>query len=623
MVNTIKSIVDPEVQSVIARVPPSQEFHPSPAAWEDQILYFLLPDRFSNDSENDYKDVNGKPVTNGSTPGYKPEDNGNAIRTDADAARWRAAGSVFVGGSLRGLKSKLGYLSRLGATALWIGPVFKQASKLQTYHGYGVQDFLDIDPRFGTREELRDLVAAAHKEGIYVLLDIILNHSGNVFEYVADSPHYNNGETFDVKGFYDQDRHPDIPLGKVDEDKYPNAFPDAAVWPLELQEAECFTRKGQINDDGWDSAPEYFDGDFYDLKDIALGNPSPDNFTATPALKALCQCYKYWIAYADIDGFRIDTVKHMGDGPTRYFASVIHEYAQLLGKDRFLLIGEITGSRAFETVETTGLDAALGIGNVQEKLWRVPKGQVNPSEYFDLFRNALHLKKGSHTWFRDKVVTMIDDHDQVWRGSYKGRFCSEGNGANLIVAAVALNLYTLGIPCLYYGTERAFDGQGGDDRYIREAMFGGAFGAFRSKDRHFFEEDHPVWTTVAELAKLRRQEMALRRGRQYLREISGDGNNFGLPTIVGSSPMHSIIAWSRLFAGQEVLCAINSDPGTKLSVWVTVDREVHPPASTLGILFPTKINGKDDVPESLTIEDRNGRSVALVTVPLGGVVVYK
>lgn len=618
MMASIKSLADQRVQSVITADPSARHFHPSPPAWEDEVLYFLLPDRFSDDLEKDYKDIQGNPV-DGNTPKYRPEDSGNAIRTEEDAAQWRSAGSVFDGGNLRGLTSKLGYLGRLGVTALWVGPIFKQVSKLETYHGYGVQDFLEIDPRFGTREDLRDLVAAAHKEGIYVLLDIILNHSGNVFEYVADSPHF-TGDTFDVKGFYTKDRHPEIPLGKVDERKYPDAFPDGAIWPSELQPAECFTRKGQINGDGWDRLPEYLDGDFFDLKDIALGDASPDNFTATPALKALCQCYKYWIAYADIDGFRIDTVKHMGDGPTRYFASVIHEYAQHLGKDKFLLIGEITGSRAFETVEVTGIDAALGIGNVQEKLWRVPKGQANPTEYFDLFRNALYLNKGSHTWFRDKVVTMIDDHDQVWRGSYKGRFCSEGNGPELAVAAIALNLLTLGIPCIYYGTEQAFDGQGGSDQYIREAMFGASFGAFRSKERHFFDEDHPVWSAVAGVTQVRKQEMALRRGRQYLREISGDGVHFGLPEIIGTGPMRSVIAWSRLFASEEVLCGINTDPDQKLTVWVTVDSEIHPAGSKLGVLFSTK---GGDVEKEVVVETRNGRSVVSITVPSGGVVVYK
>lgn len=615
-----KSLQDTEIASTINTKPPARTFHPSPPAWEDQLLYFLLPDRFSDANEQNYKDIDNNPVTSGTTPLFQEQDSGNAIKSEADAAQWRAKGSVFNGGTLKGLKSKLGYLQRLGVTALWIGPIFKQVAKLETYHGYGVQDFLDVESRFGTREELRDLVATAHKHGIYVLLDIILNHSGNVFEYVASDPHY-TGDTFPVKGFYDENRNPRIPLGRVNEQDYRTAFPDAAIWPSELQDASNFTRKGQINSNGWDNSPEYLDGDFFDLKDLALGEANPDNFTATPTLRALAACYKYWINYADLDGYRIDTVKHMGDGPTRYFASVIHEYATRLGKEKFLLIGEITGSRAFETVEATGLDAALGIGNVQEKLWQVPKGQANASDYFDLFRNALFLNKGSHTWFRNRVVTMIDDHDQVWRGGYKGRYCSEGDGPQLALAAVALNLLTLGIPCIYYGTEQAFDGQGGSDQYIREAMFGGAFGPFRTKARHCFDEANPVFAGTAAIAALRVQEIALRRGRQYLREIAGDGVHFGFPSRIGDGPVRSVIAWSRLFADEEVLCAISSDPAQTLSAWVTVDVEAHPAGTELVLLYSSA--GGGGVPQKIAVEARSGRSTVKLTVPPGGVVVYK
>ncbi len=97
-------------------------------------------------------------------------------------------------------------------------------------------------------------------------------------------------------------------------------------------------------------------------------------------------------------------------------------------------------------------------------------------------------------------------------------------------------MLTLGIPCLYYGTEQRLDGSGGPpaaDRYIREAMFGGEFGAFRSRGRHVFDEAAPLYTATAALLALRRAEPALRRGRQYLREISADGSAFGVPTGFG------------------------------------------------------------------------------------------
>jgi glycosidase len=285
-----------------------------------------------------------------------------------------------------------------------------------------------------------------------------------------------------------------------------------------------------------------------------------------------------------------------------------------------LLVGEVTGGRvkAFNTVETTGLDAALGIDDVQDKLEYLIKGYRNPSEYFDLFRNSLQVQKDSHVWFRNKVVTMIDDHDQIRKGSDKARFCAADQGDRLIVSAIALNLCTLGIPCIYYGSEQGFDGAGGNDRYIREAMFGGAFGAFRSHARHCFDEENPIYAELAKIAKIRGRELPLRRGRQYLRQISGDGVSFGFPFILGGR-MRSIVAWSRLFVEEEILLAVNTDPDRSSSAWVTVDNDLHATGDTLICLYSTD-GGK--VGGSVTVEPRNGKAVRL-TVPPGGFAIYK
>ena len=121
------------------------------------------------------------PASTGTTPLYTPENPG---RVDYDV--WFRAGGGWQGGTLRGLKSKLGYLRRLGITALWVSPIFRQVAFEPSYHGYGIQNFLDVDPHFGTREEFRDFVQAAHEQGIYIILDIIAHHTGNVFAYAAD-----------------------------------------------------------------------------------------------------------------------------------------------------------------------------------------------------------------------------------------------------------------------------------------------------------------------------------------------------------------------------------------------------------------------------------------------------
>lgn len=103
----------------------SGSFHPSPIAWEDQVLYFLLVDRFSDGKEKGYRDKDGNAVTVGTTPTFTNSDRNNAIQNDADAQKWREAGGKFCGGTLKGLQSKIGYLKRMGVTAIWISPVLK------------------------------------------------------------------------------------------------------------------------------------------------------------------------------------------------------------------------------------------------------------------------------------------------------------------------------------------------------------------------------------------------------------------------------------------------------------------------------------------------------------------
>jgi glycosidase len=623
-----KSLKDVKLPNLIRR-----RFYPSPVAWEDQVLYFLMLDRFSNGQESGYRDNQGRLVINDKTPPFTDSDAENAVQTETDAKRWREAGTQWNGGTLKGLTSKIGYLKRMGVTALWISPVFKQVAFQDTYHGYGIQNFLDVDPHFGTRQDLKEMVRTAHQNGIYVILDIILNHAGNVFSYAPDRywtqyPGSDqwvldarwDGRPYPVRGFNDASGQPSIPFNPVDLKAFPKAWPNGAIWPVEFQEPLSYSQRGHI--DNWDNDPEFLQGDFYDLKDIDLGKGSVDDYHPSPALIALSQVYKFWIAYADVDGFRVDTVKHMDPGATRFFSSVIHEFAQRLGKENFYLIGEITGgrSRAFTTLEQTGLDAALGIDDIPDKLEFMAKGYRNPEQYFDLFRNSLLVQKESHVWFRNKVVTLFDDHDQVRKGSSKARFCAgDALWKKLLLPVLAVNTTTLGIPCIYYGTEQTFDGQGDSDRYLREAMFGGEFGAFRSRGRHFFNEDTPIYQEFSKILAIRKQKIALRRGRQYLREISGDGQNFGLPQMFGDE-IRFLIPWSRLHDDQEILLAINTDPDDPHSAWCRVDAHLRQVGERLHCIYSSD---PQQVGQVLIVEEIGDRKVVRLTTPAAGFVIFE
>jgi len=616
-----KSLADIDFSSLLA----GKHLFPSPVAWEDEVLYFLMLDRFSDGREMNYVGNDGSVVTVGSTPPFQPGDAGGAVRDP-----WVEAGQRFCGGNLRGLASKIGYLKRLGVSAIWVSPIFKQLASRQTYHGYGIQDFLDVDPRFGTRDDLKSLVQTAHEHGIRVILDIILNHTGDVFAYDADryatqggdgstfmDPRW-DGREYRVAGFRDALGQPTLPLGPVDLTAHPVAHPDGAVWPREFQSMTTFTRKGRIS--SWDHDPEFLEGDFSDLKNVHLGRGGADDFQPSDALKHLGNVYKFWIAFADIDGFRVDTVKHMDLGASRYFGSVIHEFAQSIGKENFYLIAEITGgrARAFQTLEITGLDAALGVDDIPDKVEYLVKGFRNPEDYFNLFRNSLLVNKDSHVWFRNKVVTMFDDHDQVRKGENKARFCADRDADKQVLSALALNATSIGIPCIYYGTEQAFNGSGRSDQFLRETMFGGEYGAFQSRNRHFFIEDGAVCRELPKLLKLRRERVALRRGRQFLRQISGNGSDFGYPRMVGNE-IRSVVPWSRIFNDLELLLAINTDPHGPRTAWVTIDVGLHHAGDSLRCIYSTDAA---QIGQALPVEPRNGKAVKL-TVPPAGFVIFE
>ncbi|MGR0480612.1 MAG: alpha-amylase family glycosyl hydrolase [Candidatus Electronema sp. V4] len=597
-------------------------YTPSPAAWEDQVFYFLMVDRFSNGKESNYRDNSGALVTEGSTPLFTLNQASNISREE-----WVRNGQGWKGGNLKGLIGKLGYLQRMGITALWVSPIFKQVNFLETYHGYGIQNFLELDPHFGTKKELVTLVEQAHELGIYVILDIILNHTGNVFTYnpdrypVVGKNYYDprwDGNLYEVAGFNDANGKATVPFRAE-----ATSNPDEAVFPLELQDPATFTRKGRIN--SWDYNPEFLEGDFCDLKDVRHGSGPDDHYVPSRALEVLAAAYKYWIALADVDGFRVDTVKHMEIGATRYFASVIHEFTQSLGKERFFLIGEITGGRenAFKTLEESGLDAALGIDEVPDKLEYMVKGYRNPEEYFNLFRNSTLVGKESHTWFRNKVVTLFDDHDQVRKGNRKGRFCADNEGWKVLLNVLAVNALTLGVPCIYYGSEQYFNGHATEDRdgndvFLRECMFGGDYGALQTQGYHFFNEESHAYVEFAKILAVRRREIALRRGRQYLREISGDGMYFGLPRMMGGQ-IRSVVPWSRILDQQEVVAAINTDYNNARTAWVTVDSGLHNLNRPFVCLYSTD---SSQIGSEVKTATRNGKAVQL-TVPAAGCVIYK
>jgi glycosidase len=637
--NVEKSLLDIDF-AALTRGP----FTPSPAAWEDQVLYFLMLDRFSDGKEKGgYADVSGRPVNTGATPLYRPEDKG---RLDYDT--WFRAGSGWQGGTIKGLASKLGYLRRLGVTALWVSPPFRQVAFEPSYHGYGVQNFLDVDPHFGTREEFRDFVRAAHDQGIYVILDVIAHHTGNVFSYDADrypthdpatggafnDPRW-DGRPYDAIGFHDRAGQPTLPfcnhddMPAADAARLETSWPDGAIWPREFQRGELFLRKGRISN--WGHYPEYAEGDMAGgLKTLDVRVRWAGQYRhPSPAMVWLSLAYSFWIAYADLDGFRIDAAKHMDADALRSFCDWIREFAQSIGKERFLLVGEVPGGRdlAWEMVEKTGLDAALGIDDIPGKLERMVTGEADPMDYFSIFRNwMLDEPEGArHRWYRNQVVTLVDDHDQVRKWTAKWRFCGDSRYRDLAFNVMAVKLTTAGIPCIYYGSEQGFDSGGrpsSSDVVLRENMFGGRFGGLGTQGRHFFNEQGRLYRALASLTALRRQLITLRRGSQVLHRISGDGVTFGHPRRMGDR-MRSLVCWSRLFMDQETLVVLNTDESESTCAWSTVAPLLRAAGDEFHLIFWHAPKAAAPPAATLTVEQRAGSLTVRIELPPAGFAIYQ
>jgi glycosidase len=571
------------------------QYYPSPVDWANEVLYFLLPDRFSDGLDK------SRPAFDHTQPPAAVRPAG--FRWD----RWaQSGGEHWQGGTIKGIASRLDYLSRLGITAVWIGPVFKQRRHTDDYHGYAIQNFLEVDPHFGSRQDLIDLVIAAHGLGIRVIMDIIFNHSGHNWDYeggVADPPYlawpgyHSFGNWIDGTGGNQG--------GAISD-------PESGVWPQEFQRPECYTRAGRgslsgqdVDDDHCEMKRTDFDGSFRDF-----------NFDDGMTLSDVLLCYKYWIALTDIDGMRLDTLKHVPKGTARAFCGNIKEFAANIGKTDFFLVGEVAGSDAnagkyLDALELN-LNATLDIGNSRVALTNVAKGLEAPSDYFGI-QQPWDPRLGSHRNSAQRHVKIVDDHDHVI--GKKVRFSTDASNDHQACAAVAIQLFTLGIPCIYYGTEQAFAGPekserdqylpdfgNGPDKFLRETMFGAphprkkgaqglqpgqagfdpvmpGFGAFGTEDCHFFNENHPVYKRVQHLIDIYRKYPALRYGRQYFRPI----RNFGTPFAPG--PAGELIAWSRILDDEEILCVVNGHGVESRGADVLVDASLNPvPSSSFTVI---------------------------------------
>jgi glycosidase len=523
---------------------PVGEVFPSPPDWRDHVIYEIMIDRFDN----------GREVAL-----FDPEhsETGEFQRQEA---------GTFQGGTIEGITRRLDYIRGLGCTTLWITPPIKnRLEDPTTFHGYGIQDFLEVDPRFGTMEDLQELVRECHARGMYVVLDVVINHSGDNWAYPGGEPRY-----FDDDQRYEFGYWRDSQGNPVEGEP----GPDDAVWPVEFQDPEVYNRRGEVRP----GAELYEDivGDLCHLKDFDL--------TRSDVRDALIRCFKWWIAQTDCDGFRLDALKNANPKPAGIFVNAIREYCMSIGKHNFLTFAEIVGGDELVTKyvgrntpnpedpddeEYPRLTAVLDFP-LYAHLEEVIKGTCAPSviaERYEKFQHHYRDFGRAGGYF----VTFVDNHDQAYRRCR--RFMHGETDWRLASLGVGYLLTSMGIPCIYYGTEQCFDGGGDDDVYIRETMFGGPAGGRGAKEGHHFNTEHPAYQKIAQIAALRHELPVLRYGRQYFCRVSGDGDTFGPSEHPGG-----IFGFSRILDVDAVLVALNVDPETR-SMYLEVD-PVFMPAGT-------------------------------------------
>lgn len=435
------------------------------------------------------------------------------------------------GGNLRGVIEKLDYIAGSGATTIIVSPL--TMSVPEAYHGYAPVHFLAVDPHFGTMADFKELVAKAHAKGLRVVLDWVVNHSGPVFEYS------------DGKTQWTGDGKP----GPVEWTR--------TLKPVELTEDD-FSRRRVITD--WNDNTQATQGDFPpNYRHFATDRPETQ--------QKLIHIAQWWMKETDIDGLRLDAVRHVAPGFLPVFSAAVRDYAGKLGKKNFLLLGE----------NSTGVDAELKPyleNRALDTLYNYPEfrrtnyaihGQAPTRD----LENSLNASKSALGAAAGRLTRFVDLHDVY-------RFLLSDTPLELLKAALAYAMLSTGIPLVYAGTEQAYrqprgrlSPEGGDlpaDPDNRADMFEG--GAYKPgvPAGPAFDATAPGYRFMRALADLRKAYPALRRGEHYVRW--SDPNGAG------------VYAFSRIHEGQEVLVVINtSGQAREAEMWV--DAGVTPPGTFL------------------------------------------
>ena len=519
---------------------------------EQEIIYFVLPDRFENgDPANDRGGYQGDRLKTG----FDPTDTG-----------------FYHGGDLKGLTQRLDYIQGLGVTAIWLGPIFRNkpvegppGHESAAYHGYWITDFTDVDPHFGTKADLKAFVDAAHARGLKVYLDIITNHTADVIRYrecpdgacpyrsVADYPFTRRGGPGGApinQGFQGIGK-----AGQTEANFARLTRPDYAYTPYVPAEEAHVKKPEWLNDPIYyhNRGSSTFQGESSLLGDFSVLD---DVFTENPrVVHGFIEIYGRWIDEFGIDGFRVDTARHVNPEFWQAFVPAMKARARARGIPNFHIFGEVydpdPAALAVHT-RVDGFPAVLDFAFAFAAVEVVAKG-AGTDRLARVFA-ADPLYAGGEAGART-LPTFLGNHDA-------GRFAffvrqanpkaSEEEVLKRVLLGHALMMFSRGTPVVYYGDEQGFAGRGGD-RDARQDMFASRVasyneetlvGTHRTTAEASFDTASPLYRALAEMAAIRRADPALTGGAQIVRFASDKAG---------------LLAYSRLRpGGGETLVALNT-----------------------------------------------------------------
>lgn len=497
----------------------------------DDMFYFVLPDRFNNanpDNDNGSKDV---AISRG---GFDP------------GSKWH-----FHGGDIQGVEQKLDYLHGLGVSAIWMTPILRNRAmqgSSSASHGYWILDFTQIDPHFGSNDDLKHLIQAAHEKGIKVFFDIITNHTADVIKYREchnpdgsfaagqDGCAYKSTEQLAAGDTYT----PFIPEGD-----------ENLKSPAWLNDPKYYNNQG---DSFWQGESS-INGDFVGLDDLNTLDPQ--------VVSGFIDIYKNIITEFKPDGFRIDTVKHVDMSFWQAFSPAIVEHAKSLGIPNFHVFGEVyDGSpEVLSSFTTIGkLPSVLDFG-FQHAAAEVFYRGKNPGVIKTLFENDDYY--ADHDSQADILMNFLGNHDMGRSGFFINQAMENADPEEKLRRSILSHGFmylSRGVPVIYYGDEQGFTGDGGDVA-AREDMFASRvdeyndntlFGTDATTAQDNFNQLHPIYLAIKDLAQLRMDHPALRRGLTFSRYFDDNNNVFALSRVEKEEQKEYLIVFNADTQPQEI-----------------------------------------------------------------------